>query len=348
MIRVLMLQLIVAKRYSSCPSPWVALKATGEPFIEEVIALDLPDSSERIRRVNPPAASPYDRRRSGGLGLALAICSAWPERLPNAGLWPADPSAEPWPAPSAPRCTPASFRCATRLPMRIYPRRSPCPPAPRRTSQERHRPHHQPVRRFAAAIRTWDLIYSDASASRMHSSPRSSSVASPPTASRLPAPAAEYAATLAEHPAVRAWVHDAHNETLRAPRHGSRTRARIAARFVVPCRAHGPLLTFIPAVAPSRPGLQRTLRLRDLILYGVIVIQPVAPMSPFGAIQSDSRGHAVTAILLAMFAMLLTALSYGRMAAAIPSAGSAFAYVGRTLHPGLGFVTGWACCSTTC
>ena len=98
----------------------------------------------------------------------------------------------------------------------------------------------------------------------------------------------------------------------------------------------------LPAVAPSRASLQRTLRLRDLILYGVIVIQPVAPMSPFGAIQSDSRGHAVTAILLAMFAMLLTAFSYGRMAAAIPSAGSAFAYVGQTLHPGLGFVTGWS------
>jgi putrescine importer len=84
------------------------------------------------------------------------------------------------------------------------------------------------------------------------------------------------------------------------------------------------------------------LRLWDLILYGVIVIQPVAPMSPFGAIQSDSRGHAVTAILLAMFAMLITAFSYGRMAAAIPSAGSAFTYVGRTLHPALGFVTGWS------
>lgn len=92
--------------------------------------------------------------------------------------------------------------------------------------------------------------------------------------------------------------------------------------------------------APAR--LARSLRLRDLILYGIIVIQPVAPMSPFGAIQSDSRGHAVTAILLAMFAMLLTAWSYGRMAAAIPSAGSAFTYVGHTLHPALGYVTGWS------
>jgi amino acid transporter len=40
--------------------------------------------------------------------------------------------------------------------------------------------------------------------------------------------------------------------------------------------------------------------------------------------------------------MLFTAISYGRMARAYPSAGSAFTYVGRELHPGLGFVTGWS------
>ena len=43
-----------------------------------------------------------------------------------------------------------------------------------------------------------------------------------------------------------------------------------------------------------------------------------------------------------MFAMLLTAMSYGRMARVYPSAGSAFAYVGQELHPGLGYVTGWS------
>ena len=41
-------------------------------------------------------------------------------------------------------------------------------------------------------------------------------------------------------------------------------------------------------------------------------------------------------------AMVLTAISYGRMAALYPSAGSAYTYVGRGLHPYLGFVSGWA------
>ena len=43
-----------------------------------------------------------------------------------------------------------------------------------------------------------------------------------------------------------------------------------------------------------------------------------------------------------MCAMLLTAVSYGRMARAYPSAGSAFTYVGQELHPALGYVTGWS------
>jgi len=88
--------------------------------------------------------------------------------------------------------------------------------------------------------------------------------------------------------------------------------------------------------------LRRSLTLWDLILYGVIVIQPVAPMSAFGVISQRSRGHVVTVILIAMVAMLLTAISYGRMARAYPSAGSAFTYVGQEINPALGYVTGWS------
>jgi len=90
------------------------------------------------------------------------------------------------------------------------------------------------------------------------------------------------------------------------------------------------------------PRLQRTLTLWDLILYGVIVIQPVAPMSVFGVLSERGRGHVVTAILIAMVAMLFTAISYGRMARAYPSAGSAFTYVAQEIHPGAGYVTGWS------
>src|ERR1041384_2056379 len=92
----------------------------------------------------------------------------------------------------------------------------------------------------------------------------------------------------------------------------------------------------------STPKLRRTLSLWDLILYGVIVIQPVAPMSVFGVLSDKGHGHVVTTILIAMVAMLFTAISYGRMARAYPSAGSAFTYVGQEINPALGFVTGWS------
>ena len=92
----------------------------------------------------------------------------------------------------------------------------------------------------------------------------------------------------------------------------------------------------------SAPRLRRTLTLWDLILYGVIVIQPVAPMSVFGVLSDRGRGHVVTTILIAMIAMLFTAISYGKMARAYPSAGSAFTYVGQEINPALGYVTGWS------
>jgi amino acid transporter len=93
---------------------------------------------------------------------------------------------------------------------------------------------------------------------------------------------------------------------------------------------------------PNRVTLKRALGLYDLILYGIVVIQPVAPMSSYGVLSSRGKGHVVTTILIAMVAMLATASSYGRMARVHPSAGSAFTYVGKELHPALGYVTGWS------
>jgi amino acid transporter len=90
------------------------------------------------------------------------------------------------------------------------------------------------------------------------------------------------------------------------------------------------------------PTLRRVLGLRDLIFYGIIIIQPTAPMPVFGVVSQKARGHVVTAVLIAMVAMLFTAISYGRMARAFPSAGSAYSYVGSALHPGLGFLAGWS------
>jgi amino acid transporter len=100
----------------------------------------------------------------------------------------------------------------------------------------------------------------------------------------------------------------------------------------------------MPAASQPVPEmrLRKVLGLWDLIFYGMVLIQPTAPIPLFGVAQKLSDGHTVTTILIAMFAMIVTAVSYGRMAAVYPSAGSAYTYVGRTLNLHLGFLIGWA------
>ena len=98
----------------------------------------------------------------------------------------------------------------------------------------------------------------------------------------------------------------------------------------------------VPVALEGVPRLKRVLTVWDLILYGIVAVTPSAPATVFGLAQAKSKGHAVVTILAAMLAMVLTAISYGRMAALYPSAGSAYTYVGRGLHPYLGFVSGWA------
>ena len=97
--------------------------------------------------------------------------------------------------------------------------------------------------------------------------------------------------------------------------------------------------THIPS--KPNPGLKRVLGLSSLVLYGIIVVQPTAPMPLFGTAVSLGHGHMATTILIGMVAMLFTAISYGRMANAYPSAGSAYTYVSREIHPSLGYVVGW-------
>jgi amino acid transporter len=90
------------------------------------------------------------------------------------------------------------------------------------------------------------------------------------------------------------------------------------------------------------PKLNRVLGLWDLIFYGIVLNQPVAAVGLFGLVSVISKGHMVTTLLFSMVAMSLTAISYGRMAALYPSAGSAYSYVGKGLNKHLGFLAGWA------
>jgi amino acid transporter len=95
------------------------------------------------------------------------------------------------------------------------------------------------------------------------------------------------------------------------------------------------------AASPGAYQLRRKLTLTALILYGIVIVQPTAPMPLFGVVSQEARGHVILPVLLAMIAMLLTATSYGRMARVYPSAGSAYTYVAAEFGNTVGYLTGW-------
>lgn len=100
----------------------------------------------------------------------------------------------------------------------------------------------------------------------------------------------------------------------------------------------------VAAAAGGPPRLKRLLTVWDLVFFGIVLIQPIAPVGIFGPASKMSHGHVSTTIVIAMVAMMLTAFSYGRMAALYPSVGSAYSYVGRGLGAHWGFMAGWAMC----
>lgn len=96
--------------------------------------------------------------------------------------------------------------------------------------------------------------------------------------------------------------------------------------------------------AGSSPGtsrLRRALGMRDLIVYGLLFIAPMAPVGVFGALDAESGGTVPLVYLAATVAMGFTAYSYARMVRAVPLAGSVYAYAGAGLGRGAGFVAGW-------
>lgn len=96
------------------------------------------------------------------------------------------------------------------------------------------------------------------------------------------------------------------------------------------------------APATAEPKLKRVLGLWDLVYYGIILTSPIAVVPMFGEAQVLSRGHAVLTLLAAMLAMTATAVSFGRMASAYPSAGSVYTYISRGFNHQVGFLLGWA------
>lgn len=89
------LKLIVGnKNYSSWSlRPWIAMKAAGIPFEEQVISLDAPDFKAVVGAVSGPGKVPVLVDGEVSVWESLAIIEYVAEKFPAAGLWPADPAA---------------------------------------------------------------------------------------------------------------------------------------------------------------------------------------------------------------------------------------------------------------
>ncbi|WP_078594517.1 APC family permease [Streptomyces sp. NRRL S-920] len=88
-------------------------------------------------------------------------------------------------------------------------------------------------------------------------------------------------------------------------------------------------------------GLRRSLGFRDLVVYGLLFIAPMAPVGVFGTLDAKSHGAVALVYLIATVAMAFTAFSYAQMVRVVPQAGSVFAYARVGLGKGPGFIAGW-------
>lgn len=215
-----MLELIVGnKRHSSWSMrPWVALKHVGAPFTERVIGLDLPDTATEIKKVNPAGRVPVLRDGELLVWDSLAICEYLAEQFPAAQLWPADPKAR---AQARSACAEmhSSFQALrTDFTMKLFPAPLPTPAIRPEVDADIER-----ITSLWAELRgRWgqggpflfghftnaDAFFAPVAVGRFKQ-----------YGLQLPELAQRYVAAVAEHPAVKAWVADAHRETLRVARY---------------------------------------------------------------------------------------------------------------------------------
>ncbi|MFF8818429.1 APC family permease [Leucobacter sp. NPDC015123] len=98
--------------------------------------------------------------------------------------------------------------------------------------------------------------------------------------------------------------------------------------------------TFTPA-AKRGGSLKRNLGLWAIVGLGLGYMTPTVVFDTFGLVARDTDNVVPLAYLVALVVMMFTAVSYGKMAGAIPSAGSAYTYVRESIHPNVGFMVGW-------
>lgn len=104
---------------------------------------------------------------------------------------------------------------------------------------------------------------------------------------------------------------------------------------------HSTPASVMPTDDTSVSKLRRSLSLRQVVIIGLAYLTPMTVFDSFAIVSRKTAGHVPSAYLLALGIMLLTALSYGKLARHFPQAGSAYTYVQKIIGSHIGFMVGW-------
>ncbi|WOE31535.1 MULTISPECIES: APC family permease [unclassified Acinetobacter] len=85
----------------------------------------------------------------------------------------------------------------------------------------------------------------------------------------------------------------------------------------------------------------KKLSLWQVTIIGIAYMTPMTVFDTFGIVSDLTSGHVPFAYLLALSAMLLTALSYARFSRHSEKSGSAYSYTAQSLGAKSGFFVGW-------
>ncbi|AKJ42531.1 APC family permease [Pragia fontium] len=95
------------------------------------------------------------------------------------------------------------------------------------------------------------------------------------------------------------------------------------------------------ASVSNRVQLKRSLKLWQIVIIGLAYLTPMTVFDSFVIVSGKTEGHVPSAYILALVAVLFTALSYGKLVRQFPEAGSAYTYSQKAINPYVGFMVGW-------
>ncbi len=110
-------------------------------------------------------------------------------------------------------------------------------------------------------------------------------------------------------------------------------------------KAGGAATQQAPVAAPAAQAggnpFKQTLTVFDMVVYGLIMMVPIAPVGIYGGVFQASGGMPALAYIVGFVAVLFSVLSFAIMIRHFPSSGSIFTYVSNIMGKGIGFIAGW-------